>query len=395
MKMSCKDIEKNAVDFFDNKLTDENLVQFENHLKTCTSCSAMVEAHKKWLSQHRFELKYQGDLANEDLIRLKRSIMDSVRSSQQAERAAGYISSYQSRLPVDQEIEQIAEPDDKQKRRIVSAWFRPRMLVGYAAMLILLVVAGFLVKTIIGSESASRAVLQGDGMVTMPASDMGGIFGNDSELPEIDSAAGVDSDKNIYEETNVEEAAPESADEDGNTQTPSLGNTWQVFNGKLTDLAIISPIFEKRETTQSATETYSADPEMETSAETTSVDAVTTVDLLSTAKAIRILTKQSEPEQNTVDVQTTRESVADSLINVTEILILAAWNNAEIDEQLANLDSMLESSQTPHSLQLIDDRIMYESIEKMIGIEQYSFWMKQIEEQNLESYSWISIKIGG
>jgi hypothetical protein len=81
--------------------------------------------------------------------------------------------------------------------------------------------------------------------------------------------------------------------------------------------------------------------------------------------------------------------------DISEILILAAWNNSEISDKLDDLESMLENSQSAHDLQLINNRMMYESILGMIGSEQYELWMEQIEEQDLSSYSWISIKIGG
>jgi hypothetical protein len=392
--MSCKDIEKYLVDYFDNRLSEEKLKYFNSHLNICSECRVMVDAQKKWLSQHRYELKSQSNLSDEEILKLKRSIMDSVRSSQQAARAAKYISTYQSSSPANIQADQRSETEEIIKRKNSRSWFRPHMFAGYAAMLVLLVVAGFLLKTMIGKDGSSRAVLQGDSAVTQAAAGMNGVFENEAELPEIDDAAGFN-DGNEIDETKSEEAFPENAENGGVLPDSDTALTWQVFNGKLTDLAGVSPIFEKREMSQESIETEFTDSTVSTTAETTSIDAVTTVDLLSTAKAIRILTRQNVPDKNDEMIKGAGDPAENPLGDISEILILAAWNNSEISDKLDDLESMLENSQSAHDLQLINNRMMYESILGMIGSEQYELWMEQIEEQDLSSYSWISIKIGG
>lgn len=394
MRMSCKDIEKYLVDYFDNRLSEEKLKYFNSHLNICSECRVMVDAQKKWLSQHRYELKSQSNLSDEEILKLKRSIMDSVRSSQQAARAAKYISTYQSSSPANIQADQRSETEEIIKRKNSRSWFRPHMFAGYAAMLVLLVVAGFLLKTMIGKDGSSRAVLQGGSAVTQAAAGMNGVFENEAELPEIDDAAGFN-DGNEIDETKSEEAFPENAENGGVLPDSDTALTWQVFNGKLTDLAGVSSIFEKREMSQESIETEFTDSTVSTTAETTSIDAVTTVDLLSTAKAIRILTRQNVPDKNDEMIKGAGDPAENPLGDISEILILAAWNNSEISDKLDDLESMLENSQSAHDLQLINNRMMYESILGMIGSEQYELWMEQIEEQDLSSYSWISIKIGG
>jgi anti-sigma factor RsiW len=87
-------------DYLDNNLSQIEKTAFAAHLQKCESCSEELRRQQHWL-QHLSDINdSDADLSEQDRARMQEQIMMTIRSNEQAVRAAGYINQYKKTLKI-------------------------------------------------------------------------------------------------------------------------------------------------------------------------------------------------------------------------------------------------------------------------------------------------------
>jgi hypothetical protein len=133
-------------DYLDNNLSQIEKTAFAAHLQKCESCSEELRRQQHWL-QHLSDINdSHADLSEQDRARMQEQIMMTIRSNEQAVRAAGYINQYKKDVedklgPVGQENTPADIINKKKSAGFLAGFTR---YAGYAAVLVLLIAVGIL-----------------------------------------------------------------------------------------------------------------------------------------------------------------------------------------------------------------------------------------------------------
>ena len=410
-------IENRMIDYLDGEMTEQEKNAFERHIEACPDCKSELLVQQQWL-EHKNMLEENVQMTAEEKERVHENIMNTIKSNEQAQRAVMYINKYQKDQKKQGKNISVAadssekeekkndpvEKDTGKKAKILNYLFRPQSLAGSAAIIVLLFVAGFLIRDLAYSRSDKAFLLDSfDEIATMEQT-------NDLEV----DSAGLDFGGSIMAEDGIEKSSDdmimgeeESSEEtfqanggvEGEIKEMEISDSWTVYTGKLSDLAAVSNLFAIR-ITDNTTDTNNENGE--------SVDADATVSFLSSADALRILVRKSALDTSVDSNASNSEIVSDSdepRIDASngslengdniEIMILSAWPSWEINQQMDTIRTMLETSNSAYSLKKITDQESMLSVEIEIGQEQFADWQKQINEQELGHLDWIAIRIGG
>jgi hypothetical protein len=382
-------------DYLDNNLSQIEKTAFAAHLQKCESCSEELRRQQHWL-QHLSDINdSDADLSEQDRARMQEQIMMTIRSNEQASRAAGYINQYKKDVednlgPVEQENNPADIINKKKSVGFLSGFTR---YAGYAAVLVLLIAVGILFH-----DRTMTGTLLDDGRAKGVSN-----FSTDAGVDETTGAVDYSSNKeNSFDaaaddaatlplETILETRTEVAVDVDGQeSDSPSdeqffqeesanAGKSvWGVYSGRFEDLSVVG--------TRDLNEESFADLFTEASGIRILTESITTTTANSTSQA------GGSEDQAQTEGETIPSTVQKTETEISRVLILSAWPSEEIETANENIiDVLNNTANKDYDIIVLNERESISKIEELIGREETSAWKRQIEELDADGLLWIAL----
>lgn len=395
MKYNCEKCLSAMTDYLDNNLSQIEKTAFAAHLQKCESCSEELRRQQHWL-QHLSDINdSEADLSEQDRARMQEQIMMTIRSNEQAVRAAGYINQYKKDVEdklgsVEQENTPADIINKKKSAGFLAGFTR---YAGYAAVLVLLIAVGILFH-----DRTMTGTLLDDGRAKGVSN-----FSADAGVDETTGAADYASNKeNSFDaaaddaatlplETILETRTEVAVDVDGQeSDSPSdeqffqeesanAGKSvWGVYSGRFEDLSVVG--------TRDLNEESFADLFTEASGIRILTESITTTTATSTSQA------GGSEDQAQTEGETIPSTVQKTETEISRVLILSAWPSEEIETANENIiDVLNNTANKDYDIIVLNERESISKIEELIGREETSAWKRQIEELDADGLLWIAL----
>lgn len=395
MKYNCEKCLSAMTDYLDNNLSQNEKTAFAAHLQKCESCSEELRRQQHWLQHLRDINDSEANLSEQDRVRMQEQIMMTIRSNEQASRAAGYINQYKKDVedklgPVEQENIPADIINKKKSAGFLSGFTR---YAGYAAVLVLLIAVGILFH-----DRTMTGTLLDDGRAKGVSN-----FSADAGVDETTGAADYASNKeNSFDaasddaatlplETILETRTEVAIDVDGQEsdnpsdeqfyqeESANAGKrVWGVYSGRFEDLSVVG--------TRDLNEEPFADLFTEASGIRILTESITTTTATSTSQA------GGSEDQAQTEGDTIPSTVQKTETKISRVLILSAWPSEEIETANGNIiDVLNNTANKDYDIIVLNERESISKIEELIGREETSAWKRQIEELDADGLLWIAL----